>query len=112
MKEQFNATQISKVIDQALVYQCACPAQVCKAIFELRELFDYQMNCASDTKNDILVHKTIAAAAEISHEIMEECLKKILEIVVVDARRRRAEAIECGVKIIISIFLRLSFLFL
>lgn len=80
MKEQFNATQISKVIDQALVYQCACPAQVCKAIFELRELFDYQMNCASDTKNDILVHKTIAAAAEISHEIMEECLKKILEI--------------------------------
>ena len=80
MKEQFNATQISKVIDQALVYQCACPAQVCKAIFELRELFDYQMNCASDTKNDILVHKTIAAAAEVSHEIMEECLKKILQI--------------------------------
>ena len=78
MKEQFNSSQISKVIDQALIYQCACPAQVCKAIFELRELFDYQMNCASDTKNDDLVHKTIAAAAEVSHEIMEECLKKIL----------------------------------
>ena len=80
MKEQFNSSQLSKVIDQALIYQCACPAQVCKAIFELRELFDYQMNCASDTKNDELVHKTIAAAAEVSHEIMEECLKKILEI--------------------------------
>ena len=80
MKEQFNASQISKVIDQALIYQCACPAQVCKAIFELRELYDYQMNCASDNNNNALVHKTIAAAAEVSHEIMEECLKQILEI--------------------------------
>ena len=80
MKERYNAEQISKVIDQALIYQCACPAQVCKAIFELRELYDYQINCASDSKNNALVHKTIAAAAEASHEIMEECLKQILVI--------------------------------
>ena len=80
LKEQFNAAQISKVIDQSLIYQCACPAQVCKAIFELRELFDYQMNCISDSKNNELVHNTIAAAAEVSHEIMEECLKQILKI--------------------------------
>lgn len=80
MKEQFNAAQISKVIDQALIYQCACPAQVCKAIFDLRELYDYQMNCANNSENDELVHKTIAAAAEVSHQIMEECLKKVLEI--------------------------------
>ena len=52
MKEQFNPAQISKVIDQALVYQCACPAQVCRAIFELRELYDYQINCANDSVND------------------------------------------------------------
>ena len=80
MKQKFNASQISKVIDQALMYQCACPAQVCKAIFELRELFDYQMNCANDSINDAAVHNTIAAAAEVSHQIMEECLEKILEI--------------------------------
>ena len=80
MKQQFSASQVSKVIDQALMYQCACPAQVCKSIFDLRELFDYQMNCASDDINNALVHNTIAAAAEVSHEIMEECLKKILEI--------------------------------
>lgn len=80
MKEQFNATQISKVIDQALIYQCACPAQVCKAIFELRELYDYQMNCASDTANDATVHRAIAEATEKSHEIMEDCLRRILEI--------------------------------
>ena len=80
MKQQFSASQVSKVINQALMYQCACPAQVCKSIFDLRELFDYQMNCASDDINNALVHNTIAAAAEVSHEIMEECLKKILEI--------------------------------
>lgn len=80
MKEQFNPSQISKVIDQALVYQCACPAQVCRAIFELRELYEYQMNCASDTVNDELVHKTIAQATEKAHELMEDCLHKILEI--------------------------------
>ena len=80
MKEQFDAVQISKVIDQALVYQCACPAQVCRAIFELRELYEYQIMCASDSANDALVHQTIATATEKSHELMEECLKKILEI--------------------------------
>lgn len=80
MKEQFNSAQISKVIDQALVYQCACPAQVCRAIFELRELYEYQINCANDSVNDELVHKTIAAATERAHEQMEECLKKILVI--------------------------------
>ncbi|HWU83343.1 MAG TPA: hypothetical protein VN063_07625 [Methylophilaceae bacterium] len=80
MKEQFQPAQISKVIDQALVYQCACPAQVCRTIFELRELYEYQMNCANDTVNDQRVHNTIAAAAEQAHALMEECLKQILEI--------------------------------
>ena len=80
MKERFNASQVSKVIDQALVYQCACPAQVCRAIFELRELHEYQTNCASDSVNDEVVHNTIALATEKSHELMEECLARILEI--------------------------------
>lgn len=80
MKEQFNPQQISKVIDQALIYQCACPAQVCSTIFELRELYEYQMNCANDTKNDHLVHSTIAEATEKAHHLMEECLRKVLEI--------------------------------
>lgn len=80
MNERFSATQISKVIDQALMYQCACPAQVCRAIFELRELYEYQINCANDTANDRLVHETIAAATEKSHTLMEECLARTLEI--------------------------------
>ena len=80
MKEKFNAAQISKVIDQSLIYQCACPAQVCRAIFELRELYEYQMNCANDSANDERVHSNIAMATEKAHAVMEECLSEILEI--------------------------------
>lgn len=80
MKENFNAAQISKVIDQSLIYQCACPAQVCRAIFELRELYEYQMNCTNDSANDERVHSTIAMATEKAHAVMEECLSEILEI--------------------------------
>jgi len=80
MQEKYNAAQISKVIDQSLVYQCACPAQVCRTIFELRELFEYQTNCANNSANDQLVHETIAAATSQAHAIMEECLSKVLEI--------------------------------
>lgn len=80
MKEQFNASQISKIIDQSLIFQCACPAQVCKAIFELRELYEYQMNCANDAANDERVHGSIALATEKAHAIMETCLSQILEI--------------------------------
>ena len=80
MQERFNTLQISKVIDPALLYQCACPAQVCRAIFELRELHECQFNCANDTANDRIVHETIAAATAWSHELMEECLAKILAL--------------------------------
>ncbi|GAB1489691.1 hypothetical protein MASR2M8_21440 [Opitutaceae bacterium] len=80
MNERFSTSQISKVIDQALIYQCACPAQVCRAIFELRELYAYQVDCANDTANDRLVHETIAASTEQSHALMEQCLARILEI--------------------------------
>jgi hypothetical protein len=80
MREQYSAGQISKIIDQALVYQCACPAQVCKTIFELRELFAYQMGCADGAGNDRRVHGAIAKATERSHEVMEDCLREILQI--------------------------------
>ena len=80
MKQQFDSSQISKVIDQSLVYQCTCPAQVCKAIFELRDLYRYQMECLNDSNNDREVHSAIAEAAEQSHALMEDCLARVLQI--------------------------------
>jgi hypothetical protein len=80
MKERFSAAQVSKVLDQALIYQCACPAQVCRTIFELRELHDYQKNCGAGTDTDREVHATIAAAAQQAHAAMEECLAQVLRL--------------------------------
>lgn len=80
MQERYTADQISRVLDQALVYQCACPAQVCRTLFELRELYDYQRCCANQDDNDRQVHETIAAATEKAHALMEECLARVLEI--------------------------------
>ena len=39
-----------------------------------------RVKATSREVNDVLVHQTIAAATEKSHELMDECLKKILEI--------------------------------
>jgi hypothetical protein len=80
MKRTFTPQQISKVIDQSLIYQCACPAQVSSTIIGLRDLYDYQMNCARDTANDRAVHETIARATEQAHEVMESCLGEVLTI--------------------------------
>lgn len=80
MKYQFDSFSLSRIIDQALVYQCACPAQVCRSILELRELYDYQRDCANDSVNDRSVHDTIAEATSLAHETMEQCLDQILVI--------------------------------
>ena len=80
MKERFPAAQVTRVLDQALIYQCACPAQVCRTIFELRELYDYQKNCANIPEEDQGVHATIAEATEGAHALMEECLARVLAI--------------------------------
>ena len=78
MKQRFDSASVSRIIDQALVYQCACPAQVCRTILELRELYDYQRKCGSDSGNDRNVHDTISEATWRSHETMEQCLEQIL----------------------------------
>ena len=80
MKTQFSAVQISKIIDQALVYQCACPAQVATTILELRDLFDYQQRCRESSETDRRVHEAILRATADTHAIMEKCLDQVLAI--------------------------------
>lgn len=78
MKTRFSALQIGRIIDQALVYQCACPAQVATTLLELRDLHDYQMKCLNDTDTDRAVHDAIAAATAEVHARMEACLEQVL----------------------------------
>ncbi len=80
MKTVFTAMQIGTIIDQALVYQCACPAQVATTLLELRDLHDSQMKCRSDADTDPRVHDEIARATEEVHARMEDCLEKVLAL--------------------------------
>ena len=77
---RFTNEQLEKVIDEGLIYMCACPAQVAQSIRNLRELLDYQQRCMTDPKNDSGVHQEIARAAQTAHVIMEDCMDKILDI--------------------------------
>lgn len=78
MKTRYSAMQISRIIDQALVYQCACPAQVATTLLELRDLHDYQLMCRKTNEADPRVHDAIAAATEEVHARMEACLDEVL----------------------------------
>ncbi len=80
MKTRFSVVEVSKIIDQALIYQCACPAQVATTILELRDLFDYQLMCQGEADSDQAVHQAIALATEDAHARMEACLDQILGI--------------------------------
>ncbi len=80
LQPNFTDNQITHILDQALVYQCACPAQVCRTILGLKELYDYQMACIDRTETDRAVHQAIAFSAADAHAIMERCLKQILKI--------------------------------
>ncbi len=80
LQKKFSDDKISHILDQALVYQCACPAQVCRAILGLRELHEYQQNCLDRTDTDKKVHQAIGASAAESHATMERCLEEILAL--------------------------------
>jgi len=72
--------QVSRIIDQALIYQCACPAQVGKKIIALRRLYAYQNDCLNQTDTDCKVHECIAQATAKAHALMELCLRNVLEL--------------------------------
>ncbi len=80
MKQRFDAAQITRIIDQALVYQCACPAQVCTTLLGLRDLYDYQLKCMEQSGGDRRVHDAIALAAAETHAILESCLEEVLKL--------------------------------
>jgi hypothetical protein len=80
MKLKYDAAQISRIIDQALIYQCACPAQVATTLLELRDLHDYQERCGESDDTDRRVHDAIAAATAEVHARLERCLDEVLEI--------------------------------
>jgi hypothetical protein len=80
MKLQFSNDVITHILEQSIIYTCACPAQICKAINEQRALFAYQQKCLNLTDTDKSVHETIAKAVETVHAELESCLEAVLQL--------------------------------
>jgi hypothetical protein len=80
METRFSNEVLTRILDQAMIYQCACPAQVCRSINELRGLFAYQADCLDLTDTDKAVHRRIVEAVKVSHAEMEKCLEDILRL--------------------------------
>lgn len=78
--QRFTDQQIQHVIEQGMIYMCACPAQVAQAIRTLRELFDYQQSCLTVEGTDPRVHQAIAKASQAAQTIMEDCMDLVLDI--------------------------------
>lgn len=79
-EERFSSEQLSKIIDESIVYVCACPAQVAEQIKQLRKLVGYQESCMDQAGANSIVHKSIAEAALRAMHLMENCLDEILEL--------------------------------
>ncbi len=78
MKIQFSNEIITLILEQSILHTCACPAQICKAINQQRELFNYQQGCLNLTDIDKAVHQAIAETVGHIHAQLEKCLEKIL----------------------------------
>jgi len=77
---RFDDTQLKHIIDQAMIYICACPAQVASQILQLRQLHAYQHGCLKRGAVPDAVHEHIAAATEEAHARMEDCLDEARQL--------------------------------
>lgn len=79
-EERFTDAELVHIIEQGLIYMCACPAQVADAIRKLRELYRYQLRCLDGPNNNPTVHAAIAHSTVQSHAIMQDCLDQVIEL--------------------------------
>lgn len=77
---RFTNAELQRIADQAMIYMCACPAQVAHEILALRELHGYQRACFSKGSALEAVHQRIAESTQQAHAEMERCLDAILDM--------------------------------
>ena len=101
--ERFSDSDLEKIVEEGLIYMCACPAQVAETLRKVRSLYRYQMNCLENPNNDSVVHATIAETAIAIQAQLEDCVEKIFELekwdrttlqMPPDLRRRQVEEID------------------
>jgi hypothetical protein len=80
MEPRYSREQLCNIREQALIYQCACPAQLSEVASALLALYRYQAECTDQNDADRAVHRRIAVAADQAYAIIECCLADVLQI--------------------------------
>ncbi len=82
LEVKFTDAQLRRINLQSILYLCSCPSQVGMQIDSLRQLYDYQANCAEQGRTDLQnrVHQRIAEATIAAHRIMEDCLTDVMQL--------------------------------
>lgn len=81
LQNQFSDAELEKIVNEAMLYMCACPAQVAAQISHLRGLLRYQRNCQQSASGSaVQVHQAIVAASLLAHQQMEACLAQVLQL--------------------------------
>jgi len=78
--EQFTDAELEKIVEEGLVYMCACPAQVAGSIRNLRALYRYQQQCLQNPCNDPEVHSAIAQSCVLAHTELQRCMARVLAL--------------------------------
>lgn len=76
---RYSNAQLHHITDEAMIYMCACPAQVARQIFSLRELYAYQSKCVSSGALMKTVHEQIGESTALAHAELERCLDAVLD---------------------------------
>jgi len=79
-EERYSDLELMSIVEQGMIYMCACPAQLAEALLKLRSLHKYQLTCASNPENDAAVHAAIARSTVQSHHIMQDCLDTVIAL--------------------------------
>jgi hypothetical protein len=79
-EERFTEEELGMVIEQGMIYMCACPAQVADAVRKLRALYRYQLQCLQTPDTDAAVHGAIAKSTAQAHATMQDCLDEVIKL--------------------------------
>lgn len=81
LQNLFSDVELEKIVNEAMLYMCACPAQVAAQISHLRGLLRYQRNCQQSASGSaVQVHQAIVEATLQAHRQMEQCLEQVLQL--------------------------------
>ncbi len=80
LDKKFSDDELVQIIEEAMLYTCACPGQVAAEIRRLRDLFAYQQRCEREPGSNLPTHQAIAQAAMEAHGVLETCLEEVLLI--------------------------------